>query len=302
MLPFREIKITDQQAIEEKFALEPEQMTERCFTDVFIWRCRYRTEFCIQGDFLYMMSIPKKEQEYLVYLFPVGKGDRRAAMKAIADDAAERGKLYKIFACTALQKEELERLMPGRYEFTEDRDSEDYIYESEPLMTLKGKKLHAKRNYINRFLQNYEGRWSYEVIDPAVHKKELMDFHHLWCQNHDPSSEDTVVFESCAVWQALENFEALRMRGGILRIDGNITAFTLGCPTGLDTFTVQIEKALADIDGAYPLINRQFIQTSASEFQFINREEDMGIPGLRTAKLSYQPVKLTPKFIVEPKQ
>lgn len=301
MIPFREIEINDKQAIEGIFALEPARMTERCFTDVFIWRCRYRTLFAIQGGFLYMMFMGESA-DTLTYLFPLGEGDRREALAAIGQDAAERGKKYRIVACSPEQKEEVERLLPGKYRFTEDRDNFDYIYRSEDLATLKGRKLHSKRNYINRFLQQYEGRWRYEVMDPAKHKDEIMKFHHLWCQRHDAHSADTVIYEHCAVWQALEHFEALGMRGGLLYVDDQMVAFTMGCPSGEDTLTVQIEKALADIDGAYPLISREFITHSAQGFAFINREEDMGIEGLRMAKLSYNPAELTVKYLLEPVQ
>ena len=113
MLPFREIAIEDKGAIEEKFNLEPARMTERCFTDAFIWRCRYRTLFAIQGDFLFMLSMGE-EAEVLTYLFPLGKGDRRLALDAIAQDAAQRGKPYRILACSPEQKAEVEALLPGR--------------------------------------------------------------------------------------------------------------------------------------------------------------------------------------------
>lgn len=299
MIPFREIEISDKKAIEEKFALEPARMTERCFTDVFIWRCRYRTLFAIQDDFLYMMFMGDASGK-LTYLFPLGTGDRAQALGRIGQDAAERGKPYSIIACSPAQKEEVERLLPGRYCFTEDRDNFDYIYRSEDLATLRGKKLHSKRNYINRFLQQYEGRWRYEVMDPAKHRDEMMQFHHLWCEKHDSGSADTVIYEHCAVWQALEHFAALDMRGGLLYVDDQMVAFTMGCPSGCDTLTVQIEKALADIDGAYPLISREFIAHSAAEFTYINREEDMGLEGLRKAKLSYNPVELTTKYRMEP--
>ena len=299
MLPFREIFIEDKQQIEEKLCLEPARMTERCFTDMFIWRCRYRTLFTIQGDFLYMLSLGEDAPE-LTYFFPVGRGDRKAALDTIAQDAAERGKPYRILGCTQAQKEEVESLLPGRYKFIEDRDNFDYIYRSEDLATLKGKKLHAKRNFINRFLQEHENNWHYEKLDPVKHREEILKFHHLWCEHHDENAEDTVIYEHCAVWQALENYQALAMRGGVLYVDGRMAAFTMGSPSCSDALTVQIEKAMADIPGAYPLINREFIAHEGLDFPYVNREEDMGIEGLRKAKLSYRPVELTAKYRMEP--
>lgn len=299
MLPFREISIEDKKQIEEKLSLEPARMTERCFTDMFIWRCRYRTLFAIQGEFLYMLSLGE-DAPCLTYLFPVGKGDRKTALEVIAQDARERGKPYRILGCTQDQKEEVESLLPGRYAFTEDRDNFDYIYRSEDLATLKGKKLHSKRNFINRFLQEHENNWHYEKLDPAKHRDEILKFHHLWCERHDENAADTVIYEHCAVWQALEHYEDLAMRGGVLYVDGRMAAFTMGSPSCSDALTVQIEKAMADIPGAYPLINREFIAHEGMDFPYVNREEDMGIEGLRKAKLSYRPVELTAKYRMEP--
>lgn len=299
MINFKEIKITDKDEIKAKLALEPEQMTERSFTDVYIWAGRYKTQYTIVNGFLFMGG--REDEDGVVnYMFPIGKGDRVAAIDLIRKDAQERGKKYRILAVSPKQKEEIEHSMKNEFEFIEDRDNFDYIYKSADLRSLSGKKLHAKRNYINRFMQVYGDRYTYEAMDGARDREEIMNFHSEWCENHDPNSVDTTVHESCAVSRCLKNFEALEMRGGILRIEGKMTAFTMGSPLTEDTFIVQIEKALADVDGAYPLINREFIENSASEFEFIDREEDLGIPGLRAAKMSYNPCKLSEKYIMVP--
>lgn len=295
MLPFRQIVIEDKPAAEELFRQEPARMTERCFADLFLWRRRYQTQIAFQDGFLQALSLGE-DGKTLYYLFPVGKGDRLAALDQIARDAAERGGPYRIYGCAPAQKEQVEALAPGRYRFTEDRDNFDYIYRREDLAELKGKKYHAKRNFINRFLQEYEGQWRYEPLDPRRHGDEILTLHRLWCEKRQ---SDAGAAEGCAVRQALEHFEALEMRGGVLFIREETAAFTMGCLVG-DTLTVQIEKAMADIPGAYPMINQQFVAGAGTDFDYVNREEDMGIEGLRKAKLSYHPAELSVKYLLEP--
>lgn len=295
MLPFRPIVIEDKPAAEEIFRQEPARVTERCFADLFLWRRRYRTQIAFQDGFLYVLSLAG-DGKNLYYLFPPGKGDRLAALDQIAQDAAERGASYRIYGCTPAQKEQVETLAPGRYRFTEDRDNFDYIYRREDLAELKGKKYHAKRNFINRFLQEHEGQWRYEPLDPNRHGDSILALHRLWCQRRPDGAGAA---EGCAVRQALEYFEALEMRGGVLYLRGEATAFSMGCLAG-DTLTVQIEKATADIPGAYPMINREFIVHAGTDFDYVNREEDMGIEGLRKAKLSYRPTELSVKYLLEP--
>ena len=181
MLPFRPIVIEDKPAAEEIFRQEPARVTERCFADLFLWRRRYRTQIAFQDGFLYVLSLAG-DGKNLYYLFPPGKGDRLAALDQIAQDAAERGASYRIYGCTPAQKEQVETLAPGRYRFTEDRDNFDYIYRREDLAELKGKKYHAKRNFINRFLQEHEGQWRYESLDPNRHSDSILALHRLWCQ------------------------------------------------------------------------------------------------------------------------
>lgn len=297
MIHFRDITIEDKRAFDEKCALEPEQMTERCFTDIFIWAKRYNTKIAIDNGFMFLGGCESYDGR-IAYLFPIGKAARKIGLQMIIKDANERGKPYKMIAVSANQKAEIERDMPGKFTFEQDRDNFDYIYSGEDMRTLAGRKLHAKRNYINRFLQTYSGRYSFEIIDAARDKADIMKFQSAWCENNDPNLADTAVHETYAIELCLDNFEALGMRGGILRIEGEIVAFTMGCALTADTFVVQIEKALADIDGAYPLISREFLTSVAAEFEFINREEDMGIMGLRAAKMSYNPVKLVEKYIM----
>ena len=297
MLPFREIAIEDKGAIEEKFNLEPARMTERCFTDAFIWRCRYRTLFAIQGDFLFMLSMGE-EAEVLTYLFPLGKGDRRLALDAIAQDAAQRGKPYRILACSPEQKAEVEALLPGRYAFTEDRDNFDYIYLAEKLATFSGKKLHGKRNFCNRFEKEHS--WEFKPLTRELFPvcMEMLGF---WQREFDVPP-DGLEDEHGAIIRAFMRWDALGLEGGVLFAEGRCVGFTVGEKISSDTFDVHFEKAYASVPGAYPMVCREFakqILTPHPEIVYLNREDDMGHENLRSAKLEYHPEFLLRKYTAQ---
>ena len=170
------------------------------------------------------------------------------------------------------------------------------MYETEKLITLSGKKLHGKRNHINKFKSVYSD-WCYErITDENV--AECVEMAQKWrimngCED-DPDKEA----EFCVTLNALRLRKELDLTGGLLRANGEVIAFTLGEPGGNDTFIVHIEKAYAEGQGAYPMINREFAAYFAKDYKYINREEDLGEEGLRKAKLSYYPAMIYEKGTV----
>ena len=177
----------------------------------------------------------------------------------------------------------------------------DYVYETEKLATLSGKKLHGKRNHINKFKSMYEDRWSYEKLS----KENIEDCFQMalkWRNENGCEDDPEKRGEICVTLNSLRLFEELKLTGGVLRIDGDVVAFTLGEPVCSDTFVVHIEKAFAEVQGAYPMINQQFVEHECMAYQYINREEDTGAEGLRKAKLSYRPVFMVEKGRVTEKE
>ncbi len=192
----------------------------------------------------------------------------------------------------------LEQWYPGRFQIAYDRDSADYVYETEKLTTLAGKKLHGKRNHINKFKENYPG-WVYEPVG-AGNVEECFQMALKWREEAECEQDEEKRAEMCVTLNALRLFEELGLKGGLLRAEpeGEVLAFTIGEPLNPDTFVVHIEKAFAGIQGAYPMINQQFVIHEAQGYQYVNREEDTGAEGLRKAKLSYRPVFLVEKGMV----
>ena len=187
----------------------------------------------------------------------------------------------------------LEELFPNRFEITTNRDETEYIYTVEKLSKLSGKKLHGKRNHIARFKDN--ANWSYEDISDD-NFKECLEMNDEWCKLYDCIDDPSLNHELCAVKEAFGNYNELGLVGGLLRREGKVIAYTIGSRINEDTFNIHIEKAFANIQGAYPMINQQFVQHNCQEYVYVNREEDLGDEGLRKAKMSYYPDVLLDKY------
>lgn len=197
--------------------------------------------------------------------------------------------------------ERLEQWYPGRFQITYERDDADYIYESEKLATLSGKKLHGKRNHINKFKNTFGDRWSYEPMS-VDNVEECFQMALDWRNDNGCNEDEEKNAEMCVTLNSLRLFQELELTGGVLRIDGKVVAFTMGEPVCSDTFVVHIEKAYADVPGAYPMINQQFVEHECMGYRYVNREEDTGAEGLRKAKLSYRPAFLIEKGTVTEKE
>lgn len=301
MLPFREITLEDKQAVEACGAHYNYHLCERCFVDLFMWRSHYGTQICFLDGFL-LVKMQPVDGGHECYLAPVGQGDLGAALDALEADAKERGIPLTIVSIAEPMIERIEAVRPGRFVFAHDsEDGDDYIYLADKLRTLSGKKLQSKRNLVNRFLAAYEGRWRYEDITPET-TREAYAFHLKWCIQNGCAHDRDFEGETCAIVQALENFCALDLRGGLLKLDGEVIAFTLGCRASEDMYVVQIEKADHDIAGAYQMINQQFVLHNCDEVEYVNREEDLGLEGLRKAKRSYYPVMHGVKYTAVPRE
>ena len=211
--------------------------------------------------------------------------------------SAQRNVPFQMYNVTPEYYAQLEEWYPGRFQIEDVRDDADYVYESEKLATLSGKKLHGKRNHINKFKATYEGRWSYEKMT-RDNVEDCFQMALKWREENGCEEDSEKRSEMCVTLNSLRLLEELELTGGVLRIDDEVVAFTIGEPICKDTFVVHIEKAFADVQGAYPMINQQFVEHECMNYRYINREEDTGSEGLRKAKLSYRPAFMVEKGYV----
>lgn len=300
MLNFSAITIQDQERIASLLAFNRERVNERSFASMYVWGRHYGFEVCVQEDILFTHCLPA--DGYRIFLAPIGPGNWADAFEKMHRDSQRLRQPYQVYCLTAGEAEALERAFPGKFDIQSDRNNFDYIYTREDLAGLQGKKYHGKRNHIKKFLSAYEGRWNYRPIEPALDFQILLDFQKKWQETKSGARHGEYQHEHDAIERALTHYDTLGLRGGVLEVDGRVAAFTLGTPLTADTIDVLIEKADAGIEGAYPMINREFVRHECGAFTYIDREEDMGIEGLRRAKQSYYPVMMTEKFTAAPKE
>ena len=263
MISFKDITLADKDTITSFTMKSDRRNCDLSFSNLCSWRFLYDTKFAVVDNFL-VFKFWAGEQ--LAYMMPIGTGDLKAILRKLIEDADKEKQSFCMLGVCSNMRVDLETTLPSQFVFTEDRDYADYIYLKSDLSTLKGKKFQSKRNHINRFRNN--------------------------CDQQEGTGN-----ERRALIYALHNFEALGLTGGILHVNSKIVAFTFGMPINHETFGVHVEKADTNIEGAYAMINYEFANRIPEQYIYINREEDLGIEGLRKAKLSYQPVTILEKYM-----
>ncbi len=270
------------------------------FATFFLWKDMYATEVTHFQNAL--LTRGRGSDGSLYYMYPMGRDyDIRACIEAMRADAAAQGQTLLIYCAEEWQCDELRTAFPGAFAYEATRSEFDYLYRSEHLVHLSGKKFHAKRNHISRFTRLYPD-WQYENISSA-NLAECAAFVGRWLdQAVAQETDEEQIFELCmensAIALALRHFETLGLVGGLLRVNGNVMAVTIGEPINSRVFVTHFEKADTNFDGAYAVINQQFAMNQLASYEYINREEDMGREGLRKAKLSYHPDILLEKYCV----
>lgn len=231
--------------------------------------------------------------DYVMYCCPIGKGDMKKAVEFILDDAEKDGRDFGIFAISPDSAAFISKNFSDKLNISLERDTFDYIYNSEDLINLSGKKYQPKRNHISYFMKN--NNWSYERITKE-NIPECYEMSKLWLENSLEEYREELEGELKIIKRVFDNYDKLDFVGGLLRVDGRVVAYTMGEPASKDVFCVHVEKAFSDIRGAYPMINQQFVKNELSSYRYINREDDTGAENLRKAKLSYYPAVLAEKY------
>ncbi|MDR0962833.1 MAG: phosphatidylglycerol lysyltransferase domain-containing protein [Mediterranea sp.] len=287
---FKDISPSDKDLITSYTLRSPRRNCDLSFSNLCSWRFMYHTQYATYGGFLLLKFWADQK---LVYMMPVGEGDLEHVLAMLMADAAAEGQPLRMLGVCSDMCGDLENLFPGKFHFKTDRDYSDYLYLRSDLATLTGKKFQAKRNHVNKFRKTYP----YEYVPLTADRvSECLDLEAQWCRMNNCDQQEGTGNERRALVYALEHFDELGLTGGILHVDGKIVAFTFGMPINEDTFGVHVEKADTRIDGVYAMINYEFANRIPEQYTYINREEDLGIEGLRRAKLSYQPVIILEKY------
>ena len=297
MIDFRTPQPSDKAWVDALLAQADYRGCDYNFTNLFVWSRAYHQEIARVDDFLVTHVCGRMGCSFM---FPAGGGDLASVIRKLEEEAAGRGEPLRLVCLTPRQMAELEEFFPGQFTFTADRDGYDYLYEIDRLADLGGKRLHAKRNHINRFMENNPS-WTYEEITPES-LGECLAMDKEWYRRslarEGEAEERDLGDEGVALRQAMEHYQALGLEGGLIRVYGELVAFTMGDLLNSDTYDVHFEKAYGELQGAYAMINREFarwVRGRHPNVRYLNREDDMGVEGLRKAKESYYPDQMVEK-------
>lgn len=301
LLPCKGISLKDKPSFDRILATLQPETSDLNFTNLFMWQDSYQIYSCYAVDLDYWLLLAKPLQKWKpFFLPPVGDWTNREKLEIVLkmmDDWAVKEKFnLRLRRVPRGLAEALLQIDPSLC-LEEDRRTFDYIYRSEDLIKLAGRSYHGKRNHLNQFKRKYN--WDFQRIDSDT-LIECLNLDAEWCNIKDILKNDQAIFnEERAIALVINNYRELGVVGGVIRIDGKIQAFAVGELLNNNMAVIHIEKANTDFEGIYAAINQQFAADQWAGVAYINREEDMGLEGLRKAKLSYHPARLVEKFNIE---
>jgi len=291
MLEFKCVSIKDFERYNKYRISDVTYASEGVFTTMFIWNRYYNLEYADNGEFLFIkFNIKGKES---AYFFPIGKGNLKKAIDELTEYSKERGERLRFILVTKENADKLCALFKDRFLTEADRNCFDYVYLTERMISLSGKKLHSKRNHLNYFLENYKYEYL-KITEPKLLEECAQKAYKLVSEK----TKNRNSFEIGAMERYFENYFRLNQKGAAIRIDGEIVAMSFGERLNSETALIQIELADENYRGSYQAINKLFCENEWKDCLYVNREEDMGIEGLRRAKKSYQPEFLVEKYVV----
>ena len=274
------------------------------FTSLYMWRNINDFSWQMIGDYLCIAGLSHLEIETEEpFLFPPLTNTGTYDPKSLNDTIKEakkifesKGYLFSIRLMPFHMMDILESACPDEFGFFDDRPNYDYLYKKQDLIELRGREYHSKKNHLNYFLNHYQYEYVTLTSDMTGHAMQFIrEFNE---RKQLPEHEmDLLKMEERAMVDVFNNLEAVGYLAAAILIEGKIEAFCIAGQINDNTVDVHVEKANTAYRGLYQLINNEFCRHVSSNIEYINREEDMGIPGLRKAKLSYKPIKLVESHI-----
>ena len=290
MIEFHKVQLCDKDWINEKLKDKKNLGCDYCFGNIFSYGAQ--TDVYV-ADCFGCLAVKTVYTDVDYYYFPVGNGDIASVLNMIIEEAHQSDRRAVLFGMNEEENELLKSLYHGAFESEPVRDEFDYVYLTEELINLSGKKFQPKRNHISFFKRN--NIWNYERIEKNS-IPECLEMSKKWLEQSNAEYRDDLESELKNIKCAFENYDELGYVGGLIRADGKVVAYTMGEKLNDDTFCIHIEKAFSDIRGASQLINQQFAENELKSYKYINREDDVGADNLRKAKLSYNPVFMVEKY------
>ena len=288
---FRDFTLEDKPLFDQLFSQSPPLISEFTFTNLFVWRNCYQTKITLFQKFLCLLS---DRGEASFFFPPLGEGDVVECYQSLLRYLKEKGVNAKIARVPEAVQEKID-WKPSGMKAELDRSQCDYVYFTQDLIELKGRKYHRKRNHIKQFQEKYA--YQYIPLTPEW-IPQCLQLETEWCDLRHCEASPGLLNESFTIKEAFTHFEELGVKGGAILINGKVEAFTLGDPLNPETVVIHIEKANPAYEGLYPMINQAFLEHQWSGYTYVNREQDLGEEGLRKAKESYFPHHMVNKYSI----
>ncbi len=289
MIEFKSPELSDYTKFAPFFFDEGELSCEMNFISIYIWQRVYENKFYMDDKTLIFRSVTDDPKSYV---FSLPYGDFEYGMALIFDYCKAQGIKPNLWTSQGKRLDSFLRKYDC-YEMIPERDNFDYIYSQTDLAQLAGKKYHSKRNHISLFSKKYA--WTYESLS-AENKEEFLAFSDKWYKDKNIEENEGLRAEKTALREILDSDVGIEYKGAMIKVADKVVAITLGSPINSFIFDIHYEKADIDYPTSYTLINREFVRRELGEYKYINREDDIGIEGLRKAKLSYKPSILLEKY------
>lgn len=292
MIDFKSVVLEDRELLTSFLWSADRQDNNLSFANLCCWQFLTCSSYAILRDQLvFRFCFPENR---VVYSLPGGESAGKEVIRLLARQAKEEDIPPYLYGIVSDMQPQLEKEFPDVFEYRTDRDHFDYLYLRTDLADLRGKDFQTKRNHVNKFRKSYDFRYTpmtEEMIPDCLHMYDE------WCEDRRCQEDEGLGYERQALIYGMQHFNRLGLTGGVIWVAGKIIAFTFGMPVNRNTFCIHAEKALAGYEGAYNTINQEIASRLPVQFKYLNREEDLGISGLRKAKLSYRPVCLLEKGV-----
>ncbi len=296
-LTFRKTELEDFEFIYKYTSRFGEGSCQHSFVSMYSMYEKYGDVICEEDHTLYVLRSNLCDQDYRVFLAPMGSGDRKATFQRILDDTAGQGKKVKFITLTERNALFLEEAFPGRFHISEEADLGEYIYRADKMATFSGRRLKKRRSEVNHFHTLYGSRASVKRITPADFD-DLLAFEEWWTrtsmEDHDEKSLNR---EKRMIGFQLDHFDRLRLSGILVRIDGKVKGFGYGTKLSPSFYDAIIEKGDRSVPHIYRVLRSESVRQCAMDCTYVNMEEDLGIPGLRAVKHLYKPDFIIKKYI-----
>ena len=295
----KKIEKTDKNIFDKFFQAANCQSSKYTFTNLFMWRNLYNVSWAVENDVLFIFA--ENNKTFSAWK-PFGAAENMQDAISKILTCANELKGDREFILNFLEKnfvEELKKFPNAKFEINFNLAYTDYVYAAEDLATLGGRKFHGKKNHLNQFYKDYPiAEYSPITAEIIPQCLELLDDWYE-TQLNDPelfTLRESLAHEKNAIYEIFGDYNFFGIKGGAILFGKKVIAFTFGEMLNSDTAVIHVEKAAADIRGAFTAINQNFVAHEWQNATFINREEDLGVEGLRKAKESYRPVKMIEKF------